>query len=205
MKSGKLKDHVNDYYQSQQLSDDKLSELIGLTNEANNTKVDKPVTANKRLFLFQQRYALVASLMFFVVSIWGVVNFEQNKSYKANFSLLVAQEIALNHRKELAPDYLGQDFVNLASLMNKLDFKVVNSKHLNLTGLNVIGARYCSIQGNIAVQFRLVNAEGKLFTLYQTKLTDLLKEAPDATQLMDQIEVKQWQEKDLFFGLAESV
>ena len=143
--------------------------------------------------------------MLIAVSFWGVGNFDQNRFLKNNLTQLVAQEITLNHNKLLNLDFNETNVLTLSSLMQKLDFQLVESGHISLRGLDVVGARYCSIQGNIAAQIRMKNEAGKLFTLYQTKLTHLLEESPEDDQTVGQVNVKQWQENGLFFGLAESI
>jgi len=205
MSSQEIKKHVKGYYQAQTLSDDKMQQLMDMANRP----AEQDSTNNTSWFsvlLTQQKMALVASFMVIVVSYWGFVHFEQNRIFKDNFTQIVAQEIALNHRKQLNLDFNEIDYTNLNSLMHKLDFQVIKSNHVNLSGLEVLGARYCSIQGNIAAQIRLRDENGKVFTLYQTKLTEMLKNNPgNIIQSIDQVDVKQWQENNLFFGLAVSL
>jgi len=205
MKSRDIKKHVKDHYQAQTLSDEKMQRLMNMANpsiEENSTKN----TSWFGVFIAQQKIALVASFMVIVVSFWGFTHFEQNKMFKDNFTQIVAQEIALNHSKQLNLDFNEIDYANLNKLMHKLDFQVVKSNHINLAGLEVLGARYCTIQGNIAAQIRLRDDSGKIFTLYQTKLTSMLNNNfEDTIQSIDQVDVKQWQENDLFFGLAVSI
>ncbi|MCF6323289.1 MAG: hypothetical protein L3J89_03030 [Gammaproteobacteria bacterium] len=37
-----------------------------------------------------------------------------------------------------------------------------------MKGFEILGGRYCSLNGHIAAQVRLKNSDGKIFTLYQT-------------------------------------
>ena len=208
MKNQKIKNHMNDYYQSKSLDDDKIQLLMDISTQyAQKRELDNKKDRFSLIghFLNQQKMALVASVMLLVMSFWGVNNFEQNEQLKNNFSQLVAQEIALNHNKQLTLDFNEVKYSRLNKLMHKLDFQITESQHINLAGLEVVGARYCSIQGNIAAQIRLRDDAGKVYTLYQTKLTDLLKKSPANIQSVDQIDVKQWQENNVFFGLAVSL
>ena len=209
MKSQKLKSHVKDYYQDKSLNDEKMQRLMNMSNqlaEKDSPKVKISDDSWITTFVVQQKLALVASLMVVVVSFWGFSHFEQNRIFKDNFSQVVAQEIALNHRKQLNLDFNEIEYSNLNKLMQKLDFQIIKSNHINMAGLEVVGARYCSIQGNIAAQIRLRDENNKVFTLYQTKLTDMLKKNPENNiQSVGRVDVKQWQENGLFFGLAVSL
>ncbi len=198
MKSKKIDEHVKGHYRSQLFDEKKLNKLLELGG------VSETEISFHKPFL-KPYFSWIASIIFMVVVFWGYFNFEQNQALKNNLTQLIAQEIALNHNKQLKLDFEAKDYESLNQVMAKLDFTISKSEYENLAGLEIVGARYCSIQGKIATQIRLKDKDGKYFTLYQTKLTDLLKKSPAAIQRIQQVEVRQWQEGDLFFGLAVSL
>ena len=92
MKSQKIKHHIDGYYQSQSLDDDKIQLLMDMSDQYKEKR--ELDNKEKRLslwgdFFVQQKYALVASIMLVAVSLWGVNNSEQNKFLKNNFSQVV--------------------------------------------------------------------------------------------------------------------
>lgn len=191
MKKQSLKQHSNDYYQSQQLNQKKLDRLIELSDSIVSEKSNKV-----------NWHTIAAALIVTVAIIFTAQQFKTSN----NVSQLVPQEIALNHSKQLALEFKANSYQSLNSMMHKLDFKLLPSTNTHLKGLNIVGGRYCSIQGNLAAQIRLTDQNGKLYTLYQTPLTSALTAALNTektdTYLADSIEISQWQENTLFFGLA---
>lgn len=198
MKSKKIDEHVKSHYQSQLFDEKKLNKLLEMG------EVPKADASFRQLVVVKSHFSWVASFVFIAVVFWGYFNFEQNQALKNNLTQLISQEIALNHNKQLKLDFEAKNYESLNQAMAKLDFTISKSQHANLAELEIVGARYCSIQGKIATQIRLKNKDGKYFTLYQTKLTELLKKNPAVIQRIQQVEVHQWQEDGLFFGLAES-
>jgi len=207
MKTKKVNDHLSDYYNAQSLDEDKMRMLFQMSEKISQdtSKKIKGRFFNRDRFITRRYFLLVASLVFVVISIWGISNFEKNQSFNLSLTERISQEIALNHRKQLALDFQGKDYDRLNTAMNKLDFKMKESHRAILSGLELVGARYCSIQGNIAAQLRLRDKDGKYFSLYQTKLTELLKNKPESFQRENQVDIKQWQENGLFYGLAANL
>ncbi len=198
MKSRKIDEHVKGYYQSQLFDEKNLNKLLEMN------KVSKKSDGFHSSFV-KLNFLWAASFIFVLVVFWGYFNFEQNQALKNNLTQLISQEIVLNHNKQLKLDFEAKDYESLNQAMAKLDFTISKSQHETLAELEIVGARYCSIQGRIATQIRLKDKDGKYFTLYQTKLTELLEKSPAVIQRIQQVEVHQWQEGDLFFGLAESL
>ncbi|MEM6393405.1 MAG: hypothetical protein AAF797_11580 [Planctomycetota bacterium] len=126
-----------------------------------------------------------------------------------NVRLSIASEIALNHRKELGlefpaeKDIVMDDYAALNRMMPKLDFVMVAPEPGHGTSA-LVGGRYCSIDGHIAAQLRLVCDQGKRQTLYQfADHADFAAMAPgEAT--VNGVTVTLWRQSGLIFGLAKS-
>lgn len=207
MKNKHLNHHIKDYYQEQGLSPEKMDSLVELTNSSeHNSRTSRRTTDTGSKRHFQNRVAIAASILVLLLLTmqWLPVDFYGKKSGLENLAYLVSEEIALNHNKQLSIEYSASNFKELRAQMEKLDFTPVASTRLEGAGLKFIGARYCSIQGQLAAQIKLVDKEGRTQTLYQTQLTNKLKELDEQEYYVDGVKIKQWQEKGLFFGLAVS-
>lgn len=207
MKNKHLNHHIKDYYQEQELSPEKLDRLAELANSSeHNNKISSRATDTGSKHYFQNRIAIAASILVLLLLTlqWLPVDFSGKKTGMESLAMLVSEEIALNHNKQLSIEYSASDFKELRAQMDKLDFAPIASARLEGAGLKFMGARYCSIQGQLAAQIKFVDKEGHTQTLYQTQLTNKLKELDEQEYYVDGVKIKQWQEKGLFFGLATS-
>ncbi len=117
-------------------------------------------------------------------------------------ALLTAQEVALNHHKQLAVEYPASTIDQLAGSMSKLDFTPVMPQRFRDGGHRLIGARYCSVRGQIAAQIRLTDGSGRDCTLYEARPADALSEISPAEFTIDGCRVEVWREAGLLMVLA---
>jgi len=134
-------------------------------------------------------YLAVAASLLLVLLGSGVFLLQPN--HNADFSWLVAKEIAVNHNKHLAIEFPTGDYRELNRLMDKLDFSGVISKRLASGEYRLLGGRYCSIQGQLAL-------------LYQAPLNKMLSGIQQGEQLIDGLHITLWREAGLLLGLASS-
>lgn len=124
----------------------------------------------------------------------------------------IATEVAKNHIKLKPLEIETNSIEDIRSYFNKLDFIPINSKLVNQFGLELIGGRYCSLQGITAAQLR-VREPGSttVQTLYQTEYRkDIFEDMPKLEEgdepvdiYIKGIKVKIWVEKGLLFALTE--
>ena len=106
---------------------------------------------------------------------------------------------------KISSEIVSSSFVEVASKLNKLDFQLIRPERLKELGLELIGGRYCSIQGHIAAQLHLKDIKtGSRFTLYQVPHS---KDWPEESlnnfnAAIDGVEVSMWVEKGLLLALA---
>jgi len=192
MKKRSLKQHSADFYQNQEMNDHKLEQLLELSTSATD---EQPRTIPRSWLNIAA--AIIISVSLALTS----QHLLMDKDYKS----LVPQEIALNHAKQLALEFETDNYIDLDAMMTKLDFQLLASNNTQLNHLKMLGARYCSIQGGLAAQVKLVDEKGIRYTLYQTALTPELKSMELNKTYLDGIEIFQWRENGLFFGLAHSI
>jgi len=172
--SNKLDDQLKDYYEKQQLSAYTINQLIA--PEENGIP-------------WRQVFATAC---IFIAGIFGTFLIMQLNG--ESLEEKVIQEVVMNHNKQLNPDYVTNDISILNANMKKLDFQIIASRNRKFSGL--VGARYCSIQGQIAAQLRFDDSS----TLYVTKLNDSLDSLPEKKSITDDdIETELWHENNLLF------
>ncbi|MBI2566582.1 MAG: hypothetical protein HYV63_06080 [Candidatus Schekmanbacteria bacterium] len=195
-----LNDHLRDYYQERSLRPEVLQRLL----EVGSVGGDKSAGAagRRRLDLRKRRpwvmmagVAAVIGIALLVATIAGLGN-------RPKLARTVAREIASHHVKQLAVEIPARSFAELREKMAKLDFSMVASRRL--MALRLVGGRYCSLRGQIAVQARLLDDAGGVYTLYQTRLTEELVGLDGAEAEIDGVRVQLWQEAGLQLGLAGS-
>ncbi len=120
-------------------------------------------------------------------------------------ALLIAEEIALNHRKGLAVEFPTDGYSELTQRMEKLDFAPRPMTRENAVhDYHLVGARYCSIQGAIAAQLKLTDDSGEVHTLYETRWKDSYRDVTDREIALGDVKVRFWRDGEVLFGLASS-
>jgi len=191
---------VKTYYEQNQLSEEQLQKLAAMQDKA-TTAQQKVSTAQQHVPPKQwlRRSALaVASIMV------AVLLFIVSGQNDVGIAERVAQEVAMNHNKALAVEYQTDSYDVLSQRMNKLDFKLRAPTAAFNEGLALIGGRYCSIQGELAAQIKMVDETGRVYTLYQTRSNEMLQVINADRIQSAQVNIRLWHEQGLLFALAET-
>ena len=173
-----IKEDIKKEFQSKKLSHEQLQTLM---------KIQKRPKSKKKWVFSMVGVAACAILIFI-------------NSLNYNLPAKVATEIAYNHLKNLPSEHMVSDYPAINNHLTRLEFAVRNSSRLS--DYELVGARYCSIQGKTAAQIKLKSPTGKIATLYQYQIDSDF----DQTGLelsSDGVEIKLWSEEGLHFGLAE--
>jgi hypothetical protein len=193
MTDRRLSDQVKEFYAKEQPRDGTLARLLAQHDA---------ITADTPMRRGRTTRTLAASVAFVTLAaalLWSVVT-------APDWVTLAAREVALNHRKDLAPEFKANDYDVLRAAMRKLDFVLIAPQHLPEPGLRVTGARYCSIQGHLAAQIKLRDAQGIEYTLYQTHLKPNADASPAEREfVIDGVRIWQWYEGGLLFAFARSM
>ncbi len=117
----------------------------------------------------------------------------------------IVDEVAYNHNKNVQMEIKTASIDEVQSFLSKLDFTLIHSERLPLEQWDLLGGRYCSIQGRLAVQMKIRNkADGKLKTFYQVpypKELSHIESVPMETYASG-VKVRLWRERGLLLGLA---
>ncbi len=192
MSNDAIDKNVQRHYKNQVLSSEVLARMSAMTEAQDSNK--------QSVWQKSKYFAIAAS--FAVVIITGVQLTHLLQTSGDDLVVRVAQEVALNHNKQLASEFIYDNYSKLAVTMDKLDFIIKSPEQLKNSGYKLLGSRYCSIQGKIAAQIKLVDPVGELMTLYVTQLNDELALLQNQSQLHDNLLISNWHEKGLFYSLA---
>ncbi len=113
------------------------------------------------------------------------------------------REIAANHLKNEPVVFATDRFDQLAALMPRLDFVPVEPEIVQQRGLTLLGARYCTLVGNVAAQLRMVDREGRRVTIYQARDGAAFRQLTSRSNLVDGVQVHLSRQDGVLVGIAE--
>lgn len=154
---------------------------------------------------------LAAAGMFLFAVVTAFMALQFTKDQLLTMPQQIAEEVVNNHLN-LKPLEVKTGSINaVRGYFTKLDFMPVESSLQALNDLQLIGGRYCSLQGITAAQLRMRQGES-LQTLYETEyLPDVFGDIPSLEKgeaplvvYAKGIKVKVWVEKGLLFALTDS-
>jgi anti-sigma factor RsiW len=176
---------TKDYYDAARMSDERLDAIVRDT---------PPRTSSARTWYV--RLAAVAATLMVGFGLLHVYLVERDTATR------VLDEIAMNHRKQLAVEVVASDFMAIGKALDRLDFAVAAPRDI-VKRFELLGGRYCSIQGGIAAQIKLRDRDtGDIRTLYATKLTPALAGIGESENVHGDVAISLWRDGEVFFGLA---
>lgn len=194
-----LKQSVREHLDSYSLSEEQLNKLESLAEQ------NKPVTKHRvSIYPFTMAGAVAVFLLVFFLT-----PYLQNQS---GIQEKIAMEVVANHIKLKPLEIETSSIEAIRSYFKKLDFVPVNSQLVSQLGLELIGGRYCSLQGNISAQLRVRKfGTNNVQTLYQTEYRkDVFGNMPTLEEgdkpvdiYVKGVKVTIWVEKGLLFALTD--
>ncbi len=186
-----LKEQVHKHYQNFELSSEQLDNLDQVQRERGERE--------RSQLLFKASFtAMAASVLLLILYLFrGTVPLPGE----------IAEEIAYNHNKQMKMEIKTSSLDPIQSFLSKVDFTIIQSEYLPAETWEIVGGRYCSIQGRLAVQMRVKNImTGKTQTLYQVPYPRDLENSKTIPMdtYVNGVQVKIWKEKGLLLGLAGS-
>jgi len=197
MANGNLRDELRALIEDQHLSDAERASL-----QAKARKQPAP-----RLRLWFSTAALAASLLL-VLTVWLTTPTHQD----TDTLWRVAEEVTTNHTRIKPLDVTDASFETLRAHLAMLDFSLQYPNLPDIEKLELIGGRYCTLQGVIATQLVFRDAQGNRITLYQAgydparfgPIPDLAKQQTPAKLVRQGLEIQVWQQSGVLLALAGS-
>jgi len=164
-----LKQAINEQMGEHELSSKQLGDLHALLDTGQQASAPQPT--------LRPWYMVVGMAM---VTIFAVLLVTVIPDKPLDMPQLIANEVVRNHMKLKPLEVSTQSLEEVRRHFSKLDFVPINSQNL-ADAANLIGGRYCSLQGYAAAQLRLMNAQtGTPDTVYQAPyIRETFGELPD--------------------------
>ncbi len=198
-----LKQQLQQQINQVQLNDSQFAALEDLMEKgADNVEA----SADRHLW---RSFAVAGMLLVAIASIFMVSQFP-GKSIE-DMPQLIANEVVSNHLNMKPLEVKAGSINKVRGYFTKLNFLPAESKLRALNSLQLIGGRYCSLQGITAAQLRMRQGQN-LQTQYQTEyLPEVFGDLPRLEDgesplivYAKGIKVKIWVEKGLLFALTDS-
>lgn len=194
-----LKQSVREHLKSNTLTDKQLQRLESLSRQATPEIVH-------RFSIYPLAFA-GAVAAFLLAFLLAPMIIEQGDVRER-----IAMEVATNHIKLKPLEIETSNIEGIRDYFKKLDFLPVNSRLVSEAGLELIGGRYCSLQGITAAQLRVKKPGSDVVqTLYQTEYRkDIFENMPQLEEgeepvdiYVKGIKIKIWVEKGLLFAITD--
>lgn len=194
-----LKQSVQDYLASHTLSEQQLQQLESISAQV------KPVKTQNSFKYIVATATVVASLALVLLVTLLI-------SEKDDVQQRIALEVASHHIKLKPLDVETNSIEGIRRYFKTLDFLPVNSSLVNDAGLELIGGRYCSLQGISAAQLRVKKPGSNVVQMlyqaeYRKDVFDNMPQLEDGESPVEVfvkgIKVKIWVEKGLLFVLSD--
>jgi hypothetical protein len=187
-----MRDAFKNHFEQQQLDTDKLEKLNQLT------KPFKEPPIQHSLPIYRIMLLVLAS----VASLWL---YQTSNYVEHNLPEAIAAEVTKNHLKMRPLEVETNSMNQIRQYFTELDFMPAHSKQFAMNDQQLLGGRYCSIQGITAAQLRYLDSENRLSTLYETQydprvfsdIPNIDKGEEPLTLFSRGLLVDMWVEKDL--------
>ena len=198
-----LKQQLQQQFNQVQLSDGQFEKLEDLMNQG-TAHAEAAADHHWWRSLAVAAVLVLAVVTTFMVSQYPVTSLK-------NMPQQIAEEVVKNHLNMKPLEVKGGSINKVRGYFTKLSFMPVESKLPALDSLQMLGGRYCSLQGITAAQLRMKQGEN-LQTLYQTeylpevfgKLPHLENGESPLVVYAKGVKVKIWVEKGLLYALTEA-
>lgn len=194
------------YYQDSVLSDGVVQKII--------TDVPRRSLQFSGRNVWRVTLAASAGIVVCLAATFGYFALDRERLYEN-----VATEIAWNHSKQMPAEFVGNDLTEIAGSFDRLEFPLHQAANELPAHSQLLGARYCTVQGQLAAQLQLLDAAGIVQTLYvapahselakitgsrASRFVELPAINPSGQKSASTVQVRIWRSGDLIYGLAQT-
>lgn len=186
-----LDQRLRDHYQSLQLD---AGAIQAMKDAAQQSSTQPPVRSS---YLRNSAIRGVAALLIVTLTL-GIHQYGTHTERTSR----TLKEAAMNHSTRLQLEFTADNILAIDRQMTQLPFEVVLPQSLK-EHHSLIGARYCTINGELAAHVKLVDDRThKQVSLFMTSAVDELRTIDQTRDQIDGINVTLWNESGLFYALA---
>ncbi len=216
---------LRDHYQAKSLTDSQLDDLLMLQNNSsesemfsnnaiqskniakhNNESIDNDASKTYwwHLFLpdarnYRHAFYVTAFLLFgCLLTVYSLLDREP-------LSQRIMSEIVYNHNQDMPIEISSSSLTEISDYLSKLSFSIVLPNALSEPNWQLLGGRYCSINGKLAAQLKVKNLkDNSISTFYQAAVDKDFHKSNKASMsdTIDGVGVSIWREHGLLLGLA---
>lgn len=199
-----LKQCLLNNFEKKRLSPKQLQQLLDMKQKSTNFSATSKTDIQSKMVL-KHMYGIAVASLICIVSVFVI--YDNAIPVKQR----IAAEVAHNHQKLKPLEVEATQITELKHYFTKLDFALINSQLVDLNRWQLLGGRYCSIQGITAAQLRMLdNQTGEIQTLYEAAYEpDRHGDIPDLNQEDSPLQVTKkgitanmWIENGLLFVLT---
>lgn len=152
------------------------------------------------------RNAFYVTAFLLLGCLFTVYNLLDRAPFSENMSQRIMSEIVYNHNQDMPIEIASSSLTDISEYLNKLSFSIVLPSALSEPNWQLLGGRYCSINGKLAAQLKVKNLkDNTISTFYQAAIDkdDLDKSGNvSKSDMIDGVGVSIWREQGLLQGLA---
>lgn len=193
------------HYNSKSLSENQLNKLLAiqLNSFELNSSIETKIQWWNRLLpsMRNYRYAFYVTAFMLLGCLFAVYSLLD----RAPLSQRIMTEIVYNHKQDMPIEIASSSITDISKYLSKLSFSMVLPGVFSDPNWQLLGGRYCSINGKIAAQLKIKNLKNNsIYTFYQSAIDKDLQK-PDTASMNDTIDgvgVSIWREQGLLLGLA---
>ncbi|MFT5085035.1 MAG: hypothetical protein ACI9Y1_003092 [Lentisphaeria bacterium] len=207
-----LKLAAQDFLNQEKLNDEKLEYFENILRSQEiekNTESEKEQPQNTKVKTITSRVwaGLAATIMV------GFMGHYVTLFSSGDMSQAIVNEVAMNHIKMKPLEINTKSIDELRRYFTALDFSLAHSSIFKQPLTNMLGGRYCSIQGITAAQLRYQTADGQKSTLYEApyyeethgSIPNIDKNETPINTFIKGLKVTLWVEKGILMASTEEL
>lgn len=188
----KLDSELKRYYDSKTMDPERLDRLV------RTASAPKPSFRTMSLRIAAAALVLVAAL-------WLVTRSGPEIPRGAGMAESIATHVVFYHEEPMPLAVRTSSLETVTMEMPRLTFTPKASSQIDTSQYHLYGARYCHIQGDLALHMRLTREDGQSVTLYQVKDDPKFAIVDRVEVEVNGYRVRMWRENGLLMCLAEKI
>lgn len=187
----KLDTELKRYFNSKTMDPNRLDRLVR--------------TASAPVASYWKRLSAVAAAVLVLAATGWVFRYTLFPTPSSELAQSIASHVVFYHEEPMPLAVRTSDLATVTMEMPRLSFTPKASSEIDTSQYHLYGARYCHIQGNLALHMRLTRDDGQSVTLYQVKDDPKFDVVDGVAVEVNGYRVRMWRENGLLMCLAEKI